>query len=278
MTREKHKHRRTSILVAAFIYIVGVVILTGWAYQHHRHGHIEHMRSQQASNVTAVKELLKKDIQRLLLPDAPDSELFTTRKNQLRNIACNGDITLLGALDPNDPSRQITASGTDSEIPESPVNLILEQNAENKAIGTGSVYYQESGRFASAVLADEDSGILYFSVYDLDHHAGLQSDDVFRNILSALILIILALPLVFVTRKAERTFSLETEALNARLKQDVSLQKTREEELKDAISDLERFNAVSAGRESRIMELKHEVNELLDKLNLEKRYSIDQAD
>jgi len=46
-------------------------------------------------------------------------------------------------------------------------------------------------------------------------------------------------------------------------------------ELKDAMDDLKRFNALAAGRETRIIELKTEVNALLAQQDKAKRYNVE---
>lgn len=60
--------------------------------------------------------------------------------------------------------------------------------------------------------------------------------------------------------------------LNADLQQDIERQKVRETELQEAIQDLQRFNVLAVGRESRILELKGEVNALLEQMHRQKRY------
>jgi len=66
----------------------------------------------------------------------------------------------------------------------------------------------------------------------------------------------------------------QAEEGSGRLKQELSRQKDREKELEVAIKDLERFNAMAMGREQRILELKHEVNLLLQEKNQPNRYNI----
>jgi hypothetical protein len=91
-------------------------------------------------------------------------------------------------------------------------------------------------------------------------------------------LLILAIPLITLFSKARKSIAIDLASMNLQLKQDMDAQKNREEELREAMKDLERFNAVSAGRESRIIELKSEVNQLLLELKREKRYNIDKID
>ncbi len=86
-------------------------------------------------------------------------------------------------------------------------------------------------------------------------------------------LLVMAIPLILLFHRA-RTYSIhQVEELNAELQRDYEKLKKHEDELEDAIADLERFNAVTTGREERIIELKTEVNTLLEELNRPKRYT-----
>ena len=55
--------------------------------------------------------------------------------------------------------------------------------------------------------------------------------------------------------------------------QDITERKQAEEALKEKMSELERFNKVMVGRETRMIELKQEINELCEKLGIPRRYS-----
>ena len=91
-------------------------------------------------------------------------------------------------------------------------------------------------------------------------------------------LYVMVFPLIILYHFAQKRSSRQSAELNARLQEDFIKLKERESELEDAIGDLERFNAVAIGRESRIIELKAEVNTLLEEMNREKRYHIDSMD
>jgi hypothetical protein len=93
-----------------------------------------------------------------------------------------------------------------------------------------------------------------------------------------LFLYAMAFPLILLYNLARTRAQRETAALHERLQQDFSKLKERESDLEDAIHDLERFNAVAIGRESRIIELKAEVNTLLAKMDQQKRYNIDNTE
>ena len=55
--------------------------------------------------------------------------------------------------------------------------------------------------------------------------------------------------------------------------EDITERKQAEEELKQKMKQLERFNKVAVDRELRMIDLKREINELLEKAGLEKKYS-----
>ena len=99
-----------------------------------------------------------------------------------------------------------------------------------------------------------------------------------RNTAESVFLLLMAVPLVFLYNRGRHAVAKDLEQLNDLLQKELELQKIREEELKDAIRDLERFNAVSVGRESRIIELKTEVNNLLVDLNRNDLYKIGKND
>jgi PAS domain S-box-containing protein len=55
---------------------------------------------------------------------------------------------------------------------------------------------------------------------------------------------------------------------------DISERKKAETELKRKVEELERFNRVMVGRENKMIDLKREVNELLEKLGQNKKYRV----
>ena len=85
----------------------------------------------------------------------------------------------------------------------------------------------------------------------------------------------MAFPLIALYHYIQTRSSQETADLNILLQQDFRKLKERKAKLEDAIHDLERFNAVAIGRESRIIELKAEVNTLLEMMKERKRYNVD---
>ena len=56
--------------------------------------------------------------------------------------------------------------------------------------------------------------------------------------------------------------------------QDITERKHMEEELKRNVEELERFRKLAIGREKKMIQLKEEINELLDQMNQDKKYKI----
>lgn len=90
-----------------------------------------------------------------------------------------------------------------------------------------------------------------------------------------ILLYIMAFPLILLYHCAQTRARRENAELHKRLREEFEQLRQREAELNDAISDLERFNRMTIGREERIIELKAEVNALLEQLNQSRRYNVD---
>ncbi len=58
------------------------------------------------------------------------------------------------------------------------------------------------------------------------------------------------------------------------LKRDITEHKSMEKKLKEKMGEMERFNKLALNRETRMIELKKEINRLLEKLGKEKKYDI----
>ncbi len=84
--------------------------------------------------------------------------------------------------------------------------------------------------------------------------------------------------LIVLYRRARVRSLQHIQEINATLKQDFQKTKKHESELQEAMRDLQRFNAMATGREQRILELKDEVNSLLQELNRQKRYNTTPTD
>ncbi len=90
--------------------------------------------------------------------------------------------------------------------------------------------------------------------------------------LESVFMLAMAFVLIILYHRARAKSMHQVEDLNRKLKTDFQKLKEHESELEDAIHDLERFNALATGREQRILELKDEVNQLLQETNRPMRY------
>ena len=280
MSQPRRKHPRKNVLLAAIVYVAGVIALISWSYIRHHRDHIHLLEAELTGTAVALQELLHADTQQLLADGAGQTELFRERLAQLQRIADQGQLLILGVVSTADFSRQLVAQASLSSntVDLAFLSPLAHQHEGETAPRTAIVNHPELGPLHLALLVAPEQNAVYISALDASTpHIPMSAEIVYATI-SGIILMALALPLAIISRTSERLLKLETEALNSRLKQDVKLQKSREKELKDAISDLERFNSVSSGRESRIIELKHEVNELLKQLGEEKRYNIESTD
>ena len=65
---------------------------------------------------------------------------------------------------------------------------------------------------------------------------------------------------------------MKSDRLNVELRKEISNRKRVEKELKKTMKQLERFNKIAVNRELRMIELKKEINELLEKTGTPKKY------
>jgi len=152
---------------------------------------------------------------------------------------------------------------------------------------TDTTHNHAGKRFAGAVVLYL-AGIMAFSGWSyyehreiLDQNTGMEEamrrEQINRTALvegaEVLFLIAMLFPIIALYHQARARSLHQVEALNTKLKHDNDQLKAHDTELEAAIQDLERFNALANGRELRIIELKSEVNTLLEKLNQPKRYT-----
>jgi hypothetical protein len=116
------------------------------------------------------------------------------------------------------------------------------------------------------------------SARHMEHCGELLDGLLLRKLVGSAFMLIMAFPLAASYNRARAVEQKKLAALDSQLEKDFETLKERETELQDAIQDLERFNALTLGRESRIIELKAEVNTLLEQMDRKKRYMIDSAE
>jgi hypothetical protein len=77
-----------------------------------------------------------------------------------------------------------------------------------------------------------------------------------------------------IQRLATVNIANDLEEINVKLLKEIAERKQAEQELKKRLYEIEIFYNASLGREGRIIELKHQVNELLVQLGKKKKYKV----
>jgi hypothetical protein len=280
------KRRYQLFILAVAAYIAGGLFFSLWSYHAHKRVLMNQADESLMQTALALQETFG---MQTAATDVSDAETYRQRLMPLRH-GLSGALSIVD-VDQKHCTVQVSVSNElngfmeileNSPPPEDLQRMLLAMADENK--NTTQSFTTITRPFGTMRYA-----ILYHAASPVKGTAFLASDDLrfleqqlaaeaHRLTVGGFAMLILALPIIlFVSRSRKRT-SAKLSRMNARLQHDMELQKSREEELKDAIADLERFNAVTAGRESRIIELKAEVNELLRQQNKTTRYNIDTID
>ncbi|MDF7826569.1 hypothetical protein P4B35_21235 [Pontiellaceae bacterium B12227] len=278
-----------SFLLAATAYIAGILLFLFWSYSANRSALIQHTDKSLEDAAFAIQEILTID---------STTNLTVIERSQqhdkLVRMAEHSDFSTIGAVEiEKDLVTTLITSSSPNTIRANQLNegMPLPSNLQKKLIKLGNA--AQSGTTMFTVKSPADSTLRYAILYKAkgpEHGTAFlvaQEDRILRTQLAHQVLrlsiagigmLLLAIPLILLFSRTRKKAAAELSDMNIRLQHDVELQKTRETELKDAISDLERFNAVTAGRESRIIELKAEINALLAQMNRDKRYNIEHTD
>ncbi|VGO17662.1 hypothetical protein PDESU_06263 [Pontiella desulfatans] len=296
MNEKPVKRRLKRFAFSATAYVAGVVAFSTWSYVENRETLLRDIDENLANGAFAIREILGNDYtQSLELVGSPDSAAYRALQKQLGRFANNGGFNVVGAVVRKSPGSYSLIAGTaDKEpgldatkavdaVPHNIRELVLDLATASDEHGLTLLTTDHSryGRLRIAAFykgTTNGTGIAYMVARKVDHANSMLREQAIRKAASGLFLLLMAVPLVLLYNQAQLRASKELAVLNSQLKQDVEGRKERESELQDAIHDLERFNAVTAGRENRIIELKAEVNELLQQVNRPQRYNIDKAD
>lgn len=282
------KSRYGSFALAAAAYAAGVLIFSAWSYTAHRGELLGFMDKSLLDTAFSVREIVAPEMNCCLHPENPEA-----LTEQLRRTAQRGQFAGIGTAVIRDAHTDLLFAGPEAEnagnglaYPE------LEHSLEQELIKLAGNCRDDALLFtlkcprqgpirAAAVFTagkEPGNGAVYLA---LQHSSVIEqelADQMLRLTAAGAGLLILAVPLIILFSRSQKETASNLAEMNEHLQHDMELQKSREQELKDAISDLERFSSVAAGRESRIIELKSEVNELLEELSRDKRYNIDKID
>lgn len=289
------KHRAYGpFAIAAAIYTLGVVVFSAWSYFQHRTILLTHIDESLVHATHATEQILGRAfITNTITTESYNEGDYTDNQAELKQFAEAGHFDLImaaaikgtnlweiiGGIDPQgvvadaetvfqDPIHSATVAET----------LHLLAAASVPDLRVLDLYHEAYGSLRIAVRYEPISpatGYALVAVRSVDSMERLMRTQITSKIANGLFLLLMAFPLIALYTRARVISSKQLADLNERLRQDVELQKKREIELKDAIHDLERFNAVAVGREGRIIELKAEVNTLLKQAGKPRRYTVD---
>ncbi len=285
-----NKKRQGLFVLAAFIYTVGVVSFSGWSYLRQR-ANLHAQADQSLINATYATEQVLGGI---FLECAVETESvhemgFAASQAKLDTLAGNCRLDALGAVGRKGTETWtlIAGGGHSALIPSEEIQFQAPLPPELstlvlKLAEFGNDYFQlktlqigayEEQRIAVRYHATSaQSGYALVAARSTRNINQLLRALAVRTMLTSIFLYAMAIPLIALYNRTLAKTTRETANLNTRLQQDFAGQKIREAELEDAIHDLERFNAITLGREDRIIGLKAEVNTLLEQMKRKKRY------
>lgn len=284
-------------VVAAAIYTLGVVAFSTWSYFGHRAILLAHIDESLINATRATEQIIGRifiecavEFETVHEPGHAANQAELDRFAEACRFDAIGAMAIKGTnlwplvvgIDRNKTSRPAKAL-FQAPILSGELAAILRSVATpgNDRIRMQSLRHEKYGSLRVAVRYEPigtQSGYALVVARNIGYMEDLMRAQVFRKIANGVFLLVMAFPLIALYTRARMKSSRELAALNEHLQKDVEMQKKREAELKDAIHDLERFTSVAVGREGRIIELKAEVNTLLDQANRTKRYNIDRIE
>lgn len=282
--------------MAAAIYTAGVIAFSIWSYFQQRTNLLAEVDQSLIHATHATEQILGNIFITCAVETEASYELgYASNQKDLNRFADDCDFDVLGAIGHRGTKQwKLICGGKQNETLPSDDSCIHElfrtklfsmvgvlAKSENGTIRMQTVELGEYGELRVAIRyrpISTDAGyaiVVARSTHDVNH---LIRALAMRAVGMGMLLYAMAFPLIVLYHCAQARSSQETADLNTLLQQDFSKLKERETELEDAIHDLERFNAVAIGRESRIIELKAEVNTLLEQMKQHKRYNVDHVE
>jgi len=282
------RKRYGPFVLAAAIYTTGVVAFSAWSYFQQRTNLLTQVDQALLNATHATEQILGGIFIECAVETETVYELgYASNREKLNRFAGDCQLDIVGAIGhkstkiwPLIAGGRFTENIHAQELLQSKVSSLVRKLAASKGkqieMQTVQIEGGEELRLAIRYHASSaDTGYALMvarSTSDVNHliHALAM-----RTMATGIFLYAMALPLILLYNRTQTKAARIMAELNAQLQQDVTQQKAREAELEDAIHDLERFNAVAIGREHRIIDLKAEVNTLLEQMKRKKRYNID---
>lgn len=296
MTKSKEHQAYGRFVFAATIYAAGVIAFSTWSYFQHRATLLSQIDQSLVDATYATEQILGSIfIQCVTETDALFKLGYASNKKKLEQFAnaCNFDI--LCAATHNQTNVRALIAGIGSTGVESPddiayyekikpelSSIILElASSKNETLRIQNLNFKEAGLLRVAIRyqpTTAHTGYALLVARNIDYVNSLMRAHALRRLALGSFLLLMTVPLIALYTRARQKSLKNLAELNKRLQQDVKNQAKREAELEDAIHDLERFNNVAVGRENRVLELKSEVNTLLEQMNRKKRYNVDHVE
>jgi hypothetical protein len=284
------------LLLAGLFYMVGIAAFSLWSYRAQRGLTIGHMNQSLIIAAHATGQILGSEfLDETADLRQPDPESFNRRQQRLNGFARESGLVVLEAIAHKQARNYALICGegaatcaADSSVkPGDPVPREVDaaitkaMRSESPAVTFSTMTLEPFGRVQVALMYEKkegDEAIVFLVARNLDAIEKKLRNQALQQTVAALLLFLMAVPLAVLYNRMEKRSAKKLTDLNKRLQHDLELLEKRENELKDAVQDLERFGAATAGREGRILELKAEINRLLIELKREPRFHADTMD
>ncbi|MEN7972828.1 MAG: hypothetical protein ABFR47_03225 [Verrucomicrobiota bacterium] len=294
-TREKKPPKcRGRLVLVATIYTAGVIAFSFWSYFQQRTNLLSQV-DQLLINGTHATEQILGDIFIACAVEIGTAEQLGYVENQkkLDRLAKDCQFNIIGAIGIKETRvwELIAGCGQNETLPrkrfcdqlQSQLFPLIKPlaNSKTESISNRVMELGEYGEMRIAIRyhpISTNTGYAILVARDTQETQHLLHALAIRTGVIGIILYAMAFPLILLFNCTVARSAKETAELNGLLKQDFIELKDREAKLEDAIGDLERFNNVALGRETRILELKAEINTLLERMGQKNRYNIDQTE
>ncbi len=278
---------------AAGVYVAGVLLVSIWSYASHRSELLSSVDQSLLNAAFSNREVNRQTVLECMKTHNGEEQNCEPKlEKSLQRLARHGRFSGIGAALIHDGHTDLVLARPLQQPAELDLAQPDLQNRLKQALLDRSyegdddaliftLKSRTSGYIRVGAIIDTEQpgeGSAYVAVL---HSSIIQKEltnQMLRFAAVGLTVLVLAIPLILLYSRAQKDMSRSLSYANEQLQRDNAEQKTREKELKEAIGELERFSAVTTGRELRIIELKSEVNTLLEELNRAKRYNIDKID
>jgi hypothetical protein len=292
------KRHYKSFRLTVAICLIGVLTISALSYYIENQTLHKNMDRALEDAVFAVQEIVIDDNAAVrVLSGSTNAPAYLFYLEKLgRFLSRSRDVSFAGiATQKSSGETFFLSSGMDSsnhELPENIRSAVLSlpeaQQEEPQGGPEGNshavirhLYLPDTGKIhvvASFVRTETGSTLIYYAGQQLDSLVSQQYAHLLLEGAKALFSIIaIILSIVLYTAATKETLH-GLNARNKKLEEDLQLLQGTEKKLREVIRDNERFNALTFGREERIIRLKSEVNQLLAQMQREKRYNVDKMD